>query len=359
MNFKKLSYLIIILLMGFVGVLLYKQPATLTDKEKNAMDTLFESTKSQCIGRYVFDVPVSFVNTQHGAVMLNEYRIETQRMYLPAFEQMINLRENELKSIETYHSKDAPFLKNSIALPSNLKGVIFDRNQVTTTPGYGRILEGHLYKDGVTFKINKEFNDLSNDKYKKKRAEYIDAGVSDKFFTSASVQVDEMEKMLALFSGRMDTDIPTSPGSCIPDGFFRNTVKAKERMGLLYDTGFNVDFSVMTNNYLREKNSLKDRTSGVSEVLSQINGNIIKNESRLINGIKVDELLTVGEKRNGPGRLYQFMLIANEKNADFLHPIISVSLQNFTPEETSLSDAQVIDLWDRIVRTIRIRPDAF
>ncbi|HDR2706532.1 TPA: hypothetical protein QCJ50_000764 [Enterobacter mori] len=38
-------------------------------------DKLFEQTKPQCIGRYLFDVPVSFNNVAMGQVKINEMRI--------------------------------------------------------------------------------------------------------------------------------------------------------------------------------------------------------------------------------------------------------------------------------------------
>lgn len=359
MKLKKPNYYIVIMLVIFACFFLYNQPAGLSDEEKATMNSLFDNTKVQCIGRYVFDVPSTFINTQHASVEINEYRIETKRMYPPAFEQMINLRENELQATETIHSRDMPFLKKTIALENGQKGVIFDRNESVSIPGYGRTLETHFYHDGVAFTVTKNFDDLSDDKYSQDKAEYLEAGVSEKSFTLSSIQISEMKNMLAALSGRQDTDIPAISGSCISDGFVRDDEKTKERMSLVYNTEYNIDLSIMTNNFLREKNSLLDRIGGVSEVLSQINGRVIKKEENIINGIKVEELLTVGEKTNGPGKLYQFMLMANEKNTDFNNPILSVSLNNYSSEESLLSEAQIIDLWERITRSIRIRPSAF
>lgn len=42
----------------------------LTVEEKQMTDTLFEQTKPQCLGRYLFDVPVSFTNTLADQVKL-------------------------------------------------------------------------------------------------------------------------------------------------------------------------------------------------------------------------------------------------------------------------------------------------
>lgn len=359
MKTRKFFIVSITFMLVFVFLHIYSNPDGLNDKEKHKMKSIFDETKVQCIGRYIFDVPSFFVNTQHSAVMINEYRLGTQRMYLPAFEQMIRLREDELKKTEAIDPRDRPFLKKSIVLSDELNGVIFDRNEGVSIPGYGRTLEAYLYHGGVAFTITKKFDDLSDEKYSQDKAEYLKAGVSDEFFTLASTQINEIKKMLKTLRGRLDTDLLKTAGSCMPDGFISDNVNTKERMSLVYDTGFNIDFSIMTNNFLREKDSLLDRTSGVRSILSKINGVVIKHESSIINGIKVDELLTVGDKSNGPGKLYQFMLVANEKNADFYNPIISVSLNNYSPDESLLSEAQVIDLWNRITRTIRIRPGAF
>lgn len=359
MKIKRLNYYIVISFIMFLAFFLYNQPARLSDKEKNTMNSLFEKTKSQCIGRYVFDVPSSFINTQYASVMINEYRMETKRMYPPAFEQMINLRENKLKDTETIHSRDMPFLKKSIALENGNNGILFDRNESVSIPGYGRTLEAHFYHNGVAFTVTKNFDDLSDDKYSQDKTEYLEAGVSEKSFTLSSVEISKMKEMLTTLSGRQDTDIPNISGSCFADGFVRDNDKSKERMSLVYKTEYNIDLSIMTNNFLREKNSLLDRTGLVSDVLPKINGRIIKKEASIINGVKVEELLTVGEKVNGPGKLYQFMLMANEEIADFSNPIISISLNNYSSEESLLSESQIIDLWERITRSVRIRPGAF
>jgi len=76
-------------------------PPALTDKEKRMIDTLFATTKIQCVGRYVFEVPASFENTLTDRARINEVSISSKRLYRPAFEQCIRLREQELQNRHT------------------------------------------------------------------------------------------------------------------------------------------------------------------------------------------------------------------------------------------------------------------
>jgi hypothetical protein len=86
-------------------------------------------------------------------------------VYHPAFEQRIRLREQKLKNSATVDPVDQPFLKQVYRLSDN--AVIFDRNRNESVAGFGRVLEGHLYVDGVAFILTQEITDLSDPKYQK------------------------------------------------------------------------------------------------------------------------------------------------------------------------------------------------
>ncbi|MGV3347107.1 hypothetical protein ACGVWS_15780, partial [Enterobacteriaceae bacterium LUAb1] len=137
-------------------------------------DKLFTQTKPQCLGRYLFEVPVSFTNVLADLVWINEVRIASQRLSRPAFDQRIRLREQELQNSQPTDPQDQPFLKQVYRL--NEHTVIFDRNKSEGVPGFGRVLEGHLYSNGVAFIVTTEITDVSDPKYKKDREEYLNSG---------------------------------------------------------------------------------------------------------------------------------------------------------------------------------------
>ncbi|MBT0731684.1 T6SS immunity protein Tli4 family protein, partial [Rosenbergiella nectarea] len=208
-------------------------PPALSDKEKRMVDTLFTTTKAQCVGRYVFEVPTSFENTLTDRARINEVSISSKRLYRPAFVQRIRLREEVLKNSHTVDPIDQPFLKQVYRVSEN--AVIFDRNRNESVPGFGRILEGHLYVDGVAFIISSEIRDVSDPKYKQDRVEYMNGGMAESKLNTKPQKLAELQDLMSRLSGRKDDEIPTQPGTCISQGFIRDgSAKPKEDITFVY-----------------------------------------------------------------------------------------------------------------------------
>ncbi|POD89060.1 hypothetical protein BV925_23370, partial [Pectobacterium odoriferum] len=197
-------------------------PPALTDKEKRMVDTLFSTTKIQCVGRYVFEVPSSFENTLTDRAQINEVSISSKRLYRPAFEQRIRKREQELQNGHTVRTVDQPFLKQVYRVSEN--AVIFDRNQNESVGGVFRILEGHLYIDGVAFILTQEILDYSDPRFAKERAFYLrdEAGRPAWMANTKPQKLAELQDVMSRLSGRKDDEIPTQPGTCISEGFIRD-----------------------------------------------------------------------------------------------------------------------------------------
>ncbi|MBT0731745.1 hypothetical protein HGT72_16475, partial [Rosenbergiella nectarea subsp. apis] len=71
--------------------------STSVQKESPVINTLFAQTKPQCIGRYVIDVPESFNNQLHDMIFIDDFKVESKPLYLPAFKQRVQLREQALR----------------------------------------------------------------------------------------------------------------------------------------------------------------------------------------------------------------------------------------------------------------------
>lgn len=149
--------------MMFFIPTLYATP--MVKKDTVMVESLFSKTKPQCVGIYVVEVPESFNNGTHKATY-DDFDIESQFIYPPAFKQRVELREQALRNQKS-SQKNAPVLKEIIQLPDN-QGVIFDRN-ISGQDDLGRILEAHVYINHIAFIITAEILDLSSPKYSERK----------------------------------------------------------------------------------------------------------------------------------------------------------------------------------------------
>ncbi len=367
MSIKALVTLLVVCLLAAAGygyVHWDMFSPTIIAEKKRMIDTLFAKPKSQCIGRYVFEVPDSFTLTPTDSdsvtVNINDSSINSKRLYRPAFEQRIRLREQELKNAKTVDAIDLPFLKQVYPL-DNMDGVIFDRNKNGSAAGFGRILEGHLYTNGVAFIVTTEITDLSDDKYKEDRDVYIRTGTPQNMLSTKPQKLAEMQDLLSRLRGRKEDEIPTQPGTCIPDGFIAdNGKKNKEKILFVYE---NSDFylAVDNNNTLPRDISLLERGEEIEAAVRKTLSSTLRKGKINLSGIPAEEWLIKSrqEVRNAQIDYYQFTLYGNEKIADYQHPIFSIELHNTGKVSTTYNDMQLVDIWDRITRTFRPRPGAF
>ncbi|MGX5005140.1 T6SS immunity protein Tli4 family protein [Enterobacter hormaechei] len=343
-------------------------PPALTDKEKRMVNTLFATTKSQCVGRYVFEVPASFENTLTDRAQINEIRISSKRLYRPAFAQRIRLREQKLKNSATVDPLDQPFLKQVYKLNDN--AVIFDRNRNESVAGFGRILEGHLYVNGVAFILTSEIRDVSAPKYRKDRIDYLNGGMKEHQLNTKPQKLAELQDLMSRLSGRRDEDIPSVPGTCIPQGFIRDgTGKPKEDITFVYPYSSVFSFSVWSNNALKESTTMLERSGEIQSSINSIDGSTLRKEEARIAGFNASEwLITAPPDKSSDNSPKQrmFTAVANETNADFAHPSLDLTLSNeILPEGSDVSsppaysDAELVEIWDRIIRSFRVRDNAF
>lgn len=355
-----MGLLVVVLILTTVFWLLTRSwpVAPLTAKEKQMMDKLFEQTKPQCIGRYLFDVPASFNNADVGQVKINEMRITSKRLYPPAFAQRIRLREQELNNSPTVDPEDLPYLKQIYRINDNT--VIFDHNINGSVPGFGRELEGHLYNNGVAFIVTTKIRDLSDPKYKKDKEDYLNSGTSENELNNKHQKLAEMQSLLSRLKGRKDEEVPTLPGVCIPEGFINDSgVISNDVINIIYNSD---DFGLIVNsdNTLRKSESLLERSDEINATLIRVGAHTLKKGAVKLPKINAEEWLMKGkqdiyhpEEKIVPA--YRFAFYGNEDIADSRHPVFSIELNNSGLETKNYTDSQLVDIWDRITRTFRYR----
>ncbi|MGG6161317.1 T6SS immunity protein Tli4 family protein, partial [Pantoea allii] len=193
-----------------VGMLLVATVAASTpvQKDSTVINTLFAQTKPQCIGRYVIDVPGSFNNQLPDMVFIDEFRIESESLYPPAFKQRVQSREQALRDAINKpgnRPENAPFLKETILLPDG-RGAIFDHNE-SGTPDIYRQLEAHVYSGMTAFVITTNIRDFSDKKHSEKKLKYLARGFTEADSNTKPAKLAAMLSLISRLSGRKDEDI--------------------------------------------------------------------------------------------------------------------------------------------------------
>ncbi|WP_265327691.1 T6SS immunity protein Tli4 family protein, partial [Enterobacter cloacae] len=105
------------------------------------------------------------------------------------------------------------------------------------------------YVDGVAFILTQEITDLSDPKYQKDKQDLFKAGASADSLNTKPQKLAELQDLMSRLSGRRDEDIPSVPGTCIPQGFIRDgNGKPKEDITFVYPHSSVFSFSVWSNN---------------------------------------------------------------------------------------------------------------
>lgn len=362
MKKKNITILALIVVMVF-GVWVHTHEAAtpfqtnLSSEENSKVDILLQNMKTRCIGRYMVDFPESYMPSGDGIITVNDSKITTTRMYPPSFEQRIHLREQELLTKKTVDTADMPYLKNKYPVPQGLKGIIFERVENESVPDAFRILEAHLYSNGVAIKIELSTTnglDKKYDDYRKESPENYGNNVPDK--------LAELNNLLVRIQGRAEDEIPTKPGNCIPNAFVQDNGKDKESINALYKSNNDsqLRFGISTNNFIKEKDSLLERSGGIVNNLLSVNGHLLRKGTRKTNGLEAEELLARGKysAKNSNDR-YDFILITNEKNGGLKSPVFSIELLNTEWTPSPYNQDEIVSFWDAISQTLRVRPGAF
>nr|WP_274705757.1 T6SS immunity protein Tli4 family protein [Proteus mirabilis] len=352
-----------------IWYLLPYQLPELTNKENVVINTLFKKTKPQCIGRYVIDVPESFNNQLNDQIYIDDFKIESKFIYPPAFKQRIQLREEELRdAINRPENKmvNAPYLKDVIQLPDG-KGVIFDRNEPGADDAY-RVLEAHVYANHIAFIITTDIRDFSDEKYEKRKASFLARGGTEAQSNQKPTRLTAMRSLISRLSGRLDHEIPTDKGVCIPNGFISDdSNKHQQKISFAYKNDEFLFFLESDNRYFGSDDTLLNREKEINEAMNKQGMHTIKKGDLSINNIPVQEWLMAGHqevyskaenKKISNLPYYDFWFFANEAKSTEMIPLLHIGMNNRN-KFSSYNDAQMVEIWDRIVGSLRYKPNAF
>lgn len=331
--------------------------SSMVEKDTVMVGQLFSKTKPQCAGIYVMDVPESFNNGTHKATY-DGFHIESKFIYPPAFKQRIELREEALRQQKT-SQKNTPVLKEVIRLPDN-QGVIFDRNKSGSQDSY-RMLEAHVYLNHIAFIITTDFRDFSDKKHEERKKQYLARGFTEVESNQKPTKLAAMHSLVSRLSGRLDHEIPADKGWCIPNGFI-----ADDRGQHKIEVGFSYEnddflFGINANNTMIDtRDTLFGRSDEINDALKDSSMKTLKKYASMVNGIPFETWLFDGTQNYEQKRLqvYDFTLYANESVASISKPLLTMGL-NSKYRQTRYNGAQMVEIWDRIVGSLRYKPNAF
>ena len=139
-----------------------------------------------------------------------------------------------------------------------------------------------------------------------------------------------------------------------------------------------VYFRINTTSLNAEEDTVLDRVAAIEPLLAASQGKMLRKKARDTNGLDANEIAYVmlGDEDIERRRImiYKFIFEANSKKGSAKHPIITIDLLNGerlpmpVPEEcmpprglvkASLSEAEVTNLWDLVIPSVRKRVMAF
>ncbi|WP_041908851.1 T6SS immunity protein Tli4 family protein [Enterobacter sp. BIDMC 29] len=370
---KQKAMILVALIVAGYGLYQYfrlynPSPQTLTSSQQVTMNKINAEMKPYCVGRYMLDLPSSFMAYNDAAPLDNNiwaavisrpedtYKtyLATKKMYHPGFKQLIALREKALRESKTIDAQDMPFLKKVWSLPDGMDGVIFERNENGGAADAMRILEGYIYTNGVVIKFQKQTVNDSASRYERQRN-------GDPIQNYVASDVSQMQSLMARISGRDNDVIPKKPGSCITHAFIATDPAARERedisVGLESKTLEHIRVILSTDNFTREKDTVLERAGKIESNLYR--GHVERKGAFSINGLQAQEFLATGLQASQDEPRYGFDMFINEMTASYKTPNFILTLENDSMPPTSYSKEEIIAFWDTISRSVRVRPGAF
>lgn len=325
-NIKSKAIILAALIVAGYGLYQYlspynPSPQTLTPSQQEAMNKINAEIKPYCVGRYILDLPSSFVAYSETAPLdkniwaaiisrpedMYKTYLATKKMYHPGFVQLMALREKALRESETIDAQYMPFLKKVWPLPDGMDGLIFERNENESVSDAMRILEGYLYTNGVVIKLQKQTVNDSALRYERQRN-------GDPIQNYVAKDVNQMQSLMARISGRDNEVIPTKPGSCITHAFIATDLTARDRedinIGLISNTFDNIRIAVSNDNFTREENTVLDRMGEIKSNISRSRGGIERKGAFSVNELQAQEFLATGLQEDNDEPRYQLKCIS-------------------------------------------------
>ena len=302
------------------------------------------TTKTMCVGRFLIDVPADAEVSYRGA-MIAGWSIATYDETDEKFSARVKKKEAQLSgekneqgkpSLESTHQVD----KNGV----NGKIYVFDRKFIPHMPagmsGETVRVEAMIRVRKRSFNLTREFG---NDSY-----------------------LTTLAELVTQFRSREENDIPTEAGYCFDGGFITEpiTVKQTERTTMFVGLNGHPDVSIalsMIAGISTPRTLLQRDADAAIGDENRSRFHTLRRGARPWNGAAGEEVLERVHEFNG-NYCHSFMWeLIHNKTDNVFTPLMSFELstghgQPGATVDSSLTDAQALVLWDKMLSSLRIRP---
>ena len=293
--------------------------------------------RTLAIGRHLVDVPGAATvipQWQYNGVAINladDVRTDAQ------FDEMVNEREKVLRTSK--HDKHGNLFVRRI----------HHANRAVTVVSWPKPFSQYMYLFDTYFRVGNQTILYSGE-------------VTDDRLDVARQTRDALSQSWRLIE---DGTLPQDAGFVARNVLLARTAFNHESWTLAIRLAGKPDVALRIATYARsvDRPGLRERSGGLlASLLGSIAGmHQLRNHSREVGPIAADEILVAGTE--GGKRHYAFKWEAPGKAYKLGDPHINVSMNvtesDYTTNETSFADdAEALELWDRLVDSIRLRPGA-
>ena len=300
--------------------------------------------KTMCVGRFLIDIPADAEVSYRGA-MIAGWSIATYDETDEQFASRLGKKETQLAgeknekgmpNLESTHRVD----KNGVIGKIHVFGREWIRGLPTEPLSESVRVEAMIRIKKHSFILTREYG---NDGYVKKLAELV-----------------------TQFRSRDENEIPTDAGYCFDGGFITEpiTVEQTERTTMFVGLNGHPDVSIaldMTAGITTPRTLLQRDAESTTISENRSRFHTFRRGPRPWNGAPGEEVLERVHEFNGNyGHSFMWELIHNKTDNVFT-PLMSFEMstgnsQPGTTVDSSLTDAQALALWDKMLSSLRVRP---
>lgn len=317
------------------------------DREQVAKMT--ERMKTVCVGRFLVDVPAA-ADTSLSSAAIDGFTISTRSENEQQFASRIAARESEIS--RTLNQLGRKNLESARDVKENgYHGKVFIYGRLRT---YGIEDEKRVYTEIVAVDGYVNNGTVSLD--------FIAKGYDPK-------RIDNIFKLISQLSTRGADEIPAEPGFCIDRAMIRDPLVAAQAEGVTMFAGLRehpdlaIVFSTMAGTAPGPGMLARSAAAAARQPFYvRAAFKTLREGGRTINGLPGEELaVKVTETNFTTG--FNFDWEMRGKENDVFAPLLTLELQTGLnpraggrPVQSSLAEAALIELWDKISSSIRLRP---
>lgn len=300
--------------------------------------------KSMCVGRFLIDVPAD-AEVSYRRAMIAGWSIATYEETDEQFAARVEKKETQLSSER--NERGSPSLERTHQVDKN--GVhgrihVFGREWIRGLPN--EPLSENVRIEAM-IRVQKHSFNLS--------IKYAD-----------DIDLKELAELVTQFRSREENEIPTEAGFCFDGGFITEpiTVAQKERTTMFIGLNGHPDVSIMldmTAGIITPKTLLqRDAAASIGDE-NRSRFHTFRRGARPWNGEAGEEVLERVHEFNGNyGHSFMWELIHNKTDNVFT-PLMSLEMTTGngrpgTTVDASLTDAEALVLWDKMLSSLRVRP---